>query len=144
MTAVRTVAVVGGGWAGLAAAVRAVQAGHAVTLVEMAGQLGGRARGVDVEGLALDNGQHILIGADAQSLALLETVGVDVDKALLRMPLRFRYPAHESLRLPPGPPLLSFARGVLAHPSWPLSARLRFLVKASQWLVHGFKCAPAT
>ena len=37
-------AVVGGGWAGLAAAVRATQAGHGVTLYEMAGQLGGRPR----------------------------------------------------------------------------------------------------
>ena len=136
----KRVAVIGGGWAGLAAAVTATQRGHQVTLIEMARQFGGRARSI---GGAFDNGQHILIGAYAQSLALLETVGVDVDKALLRMPLRFRYPAHESLRLPPGPPLLSFARGVLAHPSWPLSTRLRFLVKASQWLVHGFKCAPS-
>ncbi|MDP3084934.1 MAG: NAD(P)-binding protein, partial [Rubrivivax sp.] len=57
------VAVLGAGWAGLAAAVRATEAGHNVTLFELAGHWGGRARGVDVDGLALDNGQHILIGA---------------------------------------------------------------------------------
>ena len=57
-------AVVGGGWAGLAAAVRATQAGHAVTLFEMAGATGrARARVWTIDGLALDNGQHILIGA---------------------------------------------------------------------------------
>jgi len=137
------VAVIGGGWAGLAAAVTATQRGHQVTLIEMAQQLGGRARTVETpEGGRFDNGQHILIGAYAQSLALLQTVGVDVGTALLRMPLRLRYPTHESLRLPPGPPLISFARGVLAHPGWPLAARLRFLAKASGWLAQGFRCAP--
>ena len=39
-------AVVGGGWAGLAAAVRTTEAGHAVTLFEMAAHWGGRAREV--------------------------------------------------------------------------------------------------
>ncbi|MDC6168445.1 FAD-dependent oxidoreductase, partial [Paucibacter sp. XJ19-41] len=37
----KRVAVIGGGWAGLAAAVRATDAGHRVTLIEMAPQLGG-------------------------------------------------------------------------------------------------------
>jgi protoporphyrinogen oxidase len=57
----RRVAVVGGGWAGIAAAVHARRAGHDVTLFEMAGRLGGRARGVPVNGRMLDNGQHILM-----------------------------------------------------------------------------------
>jgi hydroxysqualene dehydroxylase len=52
------VAVVGGGWAGLSAAVEARGRGHAVTLFEMAPQLGGRARGVQFDGLTLDNGQQ--------------------------------------------------------------------------------------
>lgn len=138
------VAVIGGGWAGLAAAVAATQRGHQVTLIEMAQQLGGRARTVVTpDGGRFDNGQHILIGAYTQSLALLQTVGVDLDAALLRMPLRLRYPRHESLRLPPGPPLISFARGVLTHPSWPLMAKMRFLAKAGAWLAQGFRCAPA-
>ncbi|MEX8512758.1 MAG: FAD-dependent oxidoreductase, partial [Leptothrix ochracea] len=38
------IAVVGGGWAGLAAAVAAVQRGAQVSLFEMAPTLGGRAR----------------------------------------------------------------------------------------------------
>ncbi|MCY7314807.1 MAG: FAD-dependent oxidoreductase, partial [Rubrivivax sp.] len=80
----RRVAVVGGGWAGLAAAVRASEAGHRVTLIEMAAQLGGRARRVDVQGLALDNGQHILIGAYSRTLALMATVGADSHALLHR------------------------------------------------------------
>ena len=63
-----TLAVIGAGWAGLAAAVEgAARAGHAVTLYEMAEQPGGRAREVRVDGLTLDNGQHILIGAYTQT-----------------------------------------------------------------------------
>jgi phytoene dehydrogenase-like protein len=38
--------IVGGGWSGLAAAVKLCQHGHDVTLVESAKQLGGRARTV--------------------------------------------------------------------------------------------------
>ena len=41
------IAVIGGGWAGLAAAVEAVSLGAAVTLFEMAPTLGGRARSLD-------------------------------------------------------------------------------------------------
>ena len=77
-------AVVGGGWAGLAAAVRATEAGHAVTLFEMAAQWGGRAREVAIDGLALDNGQHILIGAYSETLRCMRQVGVDEQAALLR------------------------------------------------------------
>ena len=40
----KRIAVVGGGWAGLAAAVEATRRGHRVELFEMAHHLGGRAR----------------------------------------------------------------------------------------------------
>jgi protoporphyrinogen oxidase len=55
--------VIGGGWAGLAAAVALCQGGARVELFEAAATLGGRARRVRLDGRALDNGQHILIGA---------------------------------------------------------------------------------
>ncbi len=57
------VAVVGGGWAGCAAAVTLAEAGIPVTLIEQARTLGGRARRVVVDGIELDNGQHVLLGA---------------------------------------------------------------------------------
>ena len=138
----RRVAVIGGGWSGLAAAVSLTDSAQAVTLIEMAPQLGGRARSVAHEGESLDNGQHILIGAYAQSLALMRTVGVDPEDALLRLPLRLHYPDRPGLTLPAGAPMASFARGVLAHRGWPLAARLRLLAAASVWLARGFRCAP--
>jgi predicted NAD/FAD-binding protein len=64
------VAVIGGGWAGLTTAVELAAKGVDVTLFEAARQLGGRARGVEINGLYLDNGQHILIGAYRETLRL--------------------------------------------------------------------------
>lgn len=86
------VAVVGAGWAGCTAAVELARRGHAVTLFESARTLGGRARGVELHGQTLDNGQHILLGAYKQTLAIMQRVGVDARTALLRLPLQMRYP----------------------------------------------------
>jgi squalene-associated FAD-dependent desaturase len=137
----KDIAIVGGGWAGLSAAVAATGRGHRVTLFEMAPHLGGRARSVGHDPV-LDNGQHILIGAYRDTLALMRTVGVDLDAALLRRPLRLRYPQHEGLALPVGRPLPAFVRGVLANRAWPLAARGRLLWAATGWLLRGFRCAP--
>ncbi|WLI91238.1 hydroxysqualene dehydroxylase HpnE [Massilia sp. R2A-15] len=88
----KRVAVVGGGWAGCAAAVELAGAGCAVTLFEAARTLGGRARAVELHGRMLDNGQHILLGAYNETLRLLNRVGVDPKAALLHLPLQMRYP----------------------------------------------------
>jgi hydroxysqualene dehydroxylase len=136
-------AVVGAGWAGLSAAVRATQAGHQVTVFEMAPQPGGRAKGIEQHGAALDNGQHILIGAYTQCLDLMRTVGADPQALLLRRPLELRYPDGRGLRLPTGPAVLSFARGVLACAAWSWSERVALLRTASGWVLRGFECDPA-
>ena len=86
------VAVAGGGWAGCAAAVELARQGCQVTLYEAARSLGGRARGVEVRGVELDNGQHILLGAYRESLRLMKRVGVDEKTAFLRLPVQMRYP----------------------------------------------------
>ena len=88
----KAVAVVGGGWAGCAAAVELARKGAQVTLFESARTLGGRARAVELDGRLLDNGQHILLGAYNETLNLLRRVGVDPKTALLRLPLQMRYP----------------------------------------------------
>ena len=93
------IAVIGGGWAGLAAAVRAVQLGHRVTLLEMASTLGGRARTVAQRGVRHDNGQHILIGAYTHTLDLMRAVGVDPAAALDRSPLCLMEPDGRGLAL---------------------------------------------
>jgi len=135
------IAVVGGGWAGLAAAVAAVRRGARVSLFEMAAQFGGRARKVQVDGLALDNGQHILIGAYAQTLALMRAVGVEVEAVLQRLPLALVGPDGRGLELPPGSPRIAFARAVCAHPGWRWAERLSLLAAAAGWSLRGFRCA---
>lgn len=84
------IGVIGAGWAGCSAAVELAQHGHEVHWYEAARTLGGRARQVSLQGLPLDNGQHILLGAYRSTLALLDTLGQrDV---LLRLPLQMCYP----------------------------------------------------
>ncbi|HTR56869.1 MAG TPA: hydroxysqualene dehydroxylase HpnE [Casimicrobiaceae bacterium] len=68
------VAIIGGGWAGLAAAVTLAAAGRAVTVFEAAPSLGGRARRVELRAATVDNGQHILLGGYRQTLELLRLV----------------------------------------------------------------------
>ncbi len=108
------VAVIGGGWAGLAAAVELAAAGVEVSLFEAARQLGGRARRVDIEGQTLDNGQHILLGAYSGCLRLMRLVGADAQHLLHRLPLELAHPAAGfRLRLPRLPAPLHLAIGLL-------------------------------
>ncbi|MDP3086555.1 MAG: hydroxysqualene dehydroxylase HpnE, partial [Rubrivivax sp.] len=111
-------------------------------IFELAGQLGGRARGVDVDGLALDNGQHILIGAYARTLALMATVGADAGALLHRQPLTLRYPDGRGLQMPAGPAWLGFARAVAGCRGWNWSDRLALFAAATGWAVAGFRCDP--
>ena len=73
------VAVVGGGLAGLAAALDLVDAGHAVTVYEARPTLGGAVQTLpDREGdpePPPDNGQHIALGCFTEYLGFLERVG---------------------------------------------------------------------
>ncbi|RJX30969.1 MAG: phytoene dehydrogenase [Oxalobacter sp.] len=92
----KRVAVIGGGWAGCAAAVTLADADWHVTLYEASQTLGGRARRVEIDGKPLDNGQHILLGAYAESLRLMRKVGIRTEDVLLRLPLQMRYPAAEN------------------------------------------------
>jgi hydroxysqualene dehydroxylase len=138
----KSLAVVGAGWAGLAAAVRATEAGHHVTLFDMAPQPGGRARAVEHDGVALDNGQHILIGAYRETLALMRTVGADPGALFDRRPLALTDPQGRGLALPRGPAVPAFVRAVLAQRAWPLSERLALLAAAARWRLSGFRADP--
>lgn len=82
------VAIIGGGYAGMSAAVELCRAGVAPTVFEASGTLGGRARRVAIEGEVLDNGLHILIGAYRETLRMVEQVKEANDSpGLLRVPL---------------------------------------------------------
>lgn len=90
-------AVVGGGWAGCAAAVELATRGAAVTLYEASRTLGGRARVVRMHDKALDNGQHIMLGAYRETLRLIRQLGIAERSALLRLPLQMCYPDGEGM-----------------------------------------------
>jgi hydroxysqualene dehydroxylase len=74
------VAIVGAGWAGLAAAITCIEAGKRVVLFDAAPQPGGRARHQSIQfnddlTVDLDNGQHLIIGAYTSCITLMEKVG---------------------------------------------------------------------
>lgn len=119
-----TVAVIGGGWAGMAAALELVESGRHVHVLEAAPVLGGRARRVarahpSVAG-ELDNGQHLLLGAYRHTLDLIRRAGVDPERALLRLPLQMAYPDGWQLQAPHLPaPWHLLAMGLSARgPGW--------------------------
>lgn len=84
------IAVIGAGWAGLAAAEQLCRTAE-LTIFEAGRQAGGRARTLAAASdfAAPDNGQHILIGAYTQVLALLERCGVREADAFLRLPMQW-------------------------------------------------------
>jgi len=133
-------AVVGAGWAGLAAAVEATYRRHAVTLYDMAPQPGGRARRVESNGVTLDNGQHILIGAYLETLRLMRLVGAEPERLLMRMPLRLAFADGAAFTLPPGPPTAAFVRAVLRYRDWRWTDKFALLLGAAHWARRGFRC----
>ena len=100
MNAHQTIAIIGGGYAGMAAAVTLAERGIPVTVFESAKQLGGRARGVTHQDTQLDNGQHLLLGCYRETLALIEQVAGNGDADILRLPLQLDLHGHFSLQAP--------------------------------------------
>lgn len=66
--------IVGGGWAGLAAATAAVQAGLSVSLYELSAELGGRSASFRDDNFDewLDVGPHVFVGSYTRTLSLLD------------------------------------------------------------------------
>ena len=127
------VAVIGGGWAGCTAALTLAEAGINVTLFEASRTLGGRARAVELEGQTLDNGQHILLGAYAQTLQLIDRLHPgSTDAGLWRLPLTLSQPPDFSLACPRLPAPLHLLAGLLGAQglSW------REKISAARW-AHG-------
>ncbi|TSE36149.1 hydroxysqualene dehydroxylase HpnE [Tepidimonas charontis] len=152
----RRLTIVGGGWAGLAAAVAAADTGWQVTVLEAARHWGGRARRLtvrDADGAAwfLDNGQHLLIGAYTATLGLLRRLGVVPQACVQRLPLTLRTPQGDGVALPRwGAHLpaalapLAVAVGLLGARGWTLRERLATLQVTLRWQRQGFACTPAT
>ena len=134
-----TVAVIGAGWAGCAAAVELTRAGAKVTLYEATRTAGGRARRIDYQGHTLDNGQHILLGAYRESLRLMQQVGLQPSQLLMRLPLQMRYPDNEvgmDLLAPRLPAPLHLVMGVLRAKGLSLADKLSLarFSSAARWM----------
>jgi len=82
------VLIIGGGWAGLSAAIELTRNHIPITLLDVADTLGGRARSVQFDEFTVDNGQHLLIGAYTHLLRLLDLIGVNTHALLHRLPLK--------------------------------------------------------
>jgi hydroxysqualene dehydroxylase len=67
--------VVGGGLAGIAAALDCASAGAAVTVLEARGRLGGAAYSFTRDGIVADNGQHVFLRCCTAYRELLERIG---------------------------------------------------------------------
>ncbi|MDH5633015.1 MAG: hydroxysqualene dehydroxylase HpnE [Gammaproteobacteria bacterium] len=139
------VIVIGAGWAGLAAAVELVRHGHSVTVLESARQPGGRARAVAFNGMHIDNGQHILIGAYRSVLELIQLFGIEESRVFKRIALTLkltRQPAGNrtiSLKAWPLPAPLHLLLGLLTMKGAPWKHRLVIIKAMISMRGSGFK-----
>ena len=143
------VAIIGGGYAGMAAALELVQRGIPVDVFEAASRLGGRARSVRLAEAEVDNGPHLLVGAYRETLRLLRLLGSedDLSAQLLRLPLTLVYPGAAAIRASPWPrslpagvatslelaSALLLARGLTLADKW---AALRFMRSMGNCAFH--------
>ncbi len=112
------VVVVGGGVAGIVAALDCAAAGATVTLVEVRPRLGGAAYSVARDDLWLDNGQHVFLRCCVAYRALLQRLGSD---SLVELQPRLDIPV-----LAPGRPTLRLRRSGARPPLHLAGALLRY------------------
>ncbi|TNC23021.1 hydroxysqualene dehydroxylase HpnE [Amycolatopsis alkalitolerans] len=126
----RRVAVIGGGLAGITAALRCADAGLDVTLLEARGHLGGLTHSFRRGELDVDNGQHVFLRCCTSYLDLLRRLRV-MDKVHLqpRLAIPVRSPRLREpvwLRRNGLPAPLHLADSVLKYRPLPVADRLRF------------------
>ena len=119
------VAIIGGGYAGMAAGVSLSERGIPVTLLESAKQLGGRARGIWYHETQLDNGQHLLLGCYQQTLRMIEKVGGNIQTDFLRLPLQLDLHQQFSLCAPKLPAPFHLLAGLLGAQGITFASRLK-------------------
>ena len=122
------VAVVGGGLAGLAAAVAAADAGAQVTLHERAPRLGGATWSFQRNGRWFDNGQHVFMRCCTEYRAFLECLGVaDQVVEQRRLSVSVMRPGRRPARIfrTGAPAPLHLARSLLRYSPLSVPGRLR-------------------
>lgn len=128
------IVVVGGGWAGLSAAVALTRMGRQVTLLESSRIIGGRARSVSQQNQNLDNGQHLLLGAYTQTLSLMRQVGLVEQDCLRRLPLSL------DIRIPEDKQRVNITFGHQAYPWNAVIGLLRargLTLREKVWFIRG-------
>lgn len=111
--------VIGGGFAGLAAATSLTQEGARVLVLEARPALGGRAATFrdPQTGERIDNGQHVLVGCYYETLRFLRRIATDHllhHPSALKVSMIDSFGARTTLALPPLPAPLHLLAGVLA------------------------------
>jgi squalene-associated FAD-dependent desaturase len=132
--------VVGAGLAGLAATCRLADQGHEVILVDRGRLLGGKATSFTVDGVEVDNGQHVHLGCCTDYLDFVAALGL---RELLWTQPRFEVTV---LRRNATPSRLRAARGLPASlsllPSFAAYAPLNGAAKIQ--VVRGLRAATET
>ena len=122
--------VVGGGLAGLSAAVEAADGGAAVTLLERRPRLGGATWSFERHGIWFDNGQHVFMRCCTAYRAFLERIG-SADgvwmQSRLDVPVLAPGGPVGSIKQTPGPAPLHLAPALLTYPHLSLRQRLGVL-----------------
>lgn len=142
MAARLNVAVIGAGYAGLAAAVELTAAGAAVEVFEASRTPGGRARALEFDGLQVDNGAHILVGAYGETLRLMRTVGADPARMLRRTPLHLEFPGEFVMHAPRLPAPLHTALALLLARGLDLREKLAAVRLMRRLQADGYRVAP--
>ena len=96
---------------------------------------------LDSQPQALDNGQHILIGAYTATLKLMAELGIDLAAHLLRMPLTLQFPDGDGLQLPSLPAPLDALAGIVRARGWSWGDKWSLLKVSSGWQLRRFQCA---
>ena len=127
----RDVTVIGGGLAGITAAIRLADAGRRVTLLESKPRLGGLTYSFQRGDLTVDNGQHVFLRCCTAYRALLDRLGVtDQVELQPRLDIRVRSPRSATearLRRTGLPAPLHLSGSIARYRLLSVSQRLRFV-----------------
>jgi squalene-associated FAD-dependent desaturase len=128
-----TVAVIGGGLAGITTALRLADGGATVTLFEGRGKLGGLTHSFQRGDLDVDNGQHVFLRCCTAYLSLLDRLGVAGSVTVQRrlaIPVVSPGKPPAWLRRDPLPAPTHLARSLFRYTPLSLAERLRFVTAA--------------
>lgn len=137
------VTIIGGGWAGLAAAVELSHNGIPVTILESAKSCGGRARKITYQDSSFDNGQHLMIGAYHETVGLLKICGIDPEQVFQRAPLNFTFynknGGNRNIRLPRIVAPIHMIVGIMTASGISWSTKRQLIMASLRFMLMGFK-----